>query len=101
MTPNRNAPDDHLRRLIERFVLGDINGRDFEARFLENFRSARDSGHSIRHAVDLLFYDVDAFCDDASLRGPYDLDENGLRERARIALARWESLPPRPRSKRQ
>jgi hypothetical protein len=96
LTQNRNAPDDHLRQLIETFVLGHINGRDFEARFLENFRRARDNGHSIRHAVDLLFYDVDAFCDDASLRGPDDLDENGLRERARIALARWESLPSGP-----
>ena len=96
MAPSRNATDDHLRRLIETFVRGHINGRDFETRFLEKFRNERDNGHPIRHAVDLLFYEVDAFCDDASLCGPDDLDEDGLRERARIALARWEDLPPRP-----
>lgn len=87
--------DDPWRRLIEAFAYGALDGPDFERRFLDLRREEIDCGESQSFAVDLLFYEVDAYCADPALRGPGDIDEVELRRQAVFCLARWdEPWPP-------
>ena len=87
--------DAGWRSLIEAFAAGRIDGPSFERRFLALWRADIARGESPRHAVDLLFYEVDAYCDDPALRGEQDIDEEELRRQARLCLSRWhEPWPP-------
>jgi|GEM_PF-1658897 len=86
--------------LIGEFIAGAMSGPDFERRFLDGHRQTVELGESVPYAVDLLFYEVDAYCQDPALRGPNDLDEAGLRDAARLLLPRidepWPPLPGQP-----
>lgn len=87
---------DPWRPLVEAFVSGELDGPAFERHFLELRRDEIDRGESQRFAVDLLFYEVDAFCADPALRDAGDIDEAELRRQAQRCLARWdEPWPPR------
>lgn len=86
--------DDPWRTLIEAFAEGALDGPTFERRFLALRRGEIDRGESPRFAVDLLFYEVDAFCADPALRGPEDIDEAELRRQAQRCLARWDEPWP-------
>ena len=88
---------DSWRNLIETFVSGKIDAPTFELAFLDLHRSEVNRGESIRYAVDLLFYEVDAYCADPRLRRTEDLDDEGLLVAARKALDDWElPWPPIP-----
>lgn len=87
--------DGEWRGLIGDFIARRIDGPDFQQRFLEARRAEVNVGISQRYAVDLLFYEVDAYCADPRLWGPHDIDEEQLRVEARRCLARWdEPWPP-------
>lgn len=88
--------DSHWKSLIEAFVAGRLDGPAFERLFLEIRRGEVDRGLSQPYAVDLLFYEVDAFCADPALAGDQDIDEDRLREEARKCLLRWDEPWPRP-----
>ena len=84
-------------RLMCRFIGGDLDGPRFERAFLDAWREARDKGESEPYAVDLMFYEVDAYCADPALRAETDLDEAGLRDAARRLVDRLdEPWPPLP-----
>ena len=88
--------DDAWCALITAFAEGDLDGPTFERRFLDLRRGEIDRGVSQRFAVDLLFYEVDAYCADPALRGAEDIDEAELRRQAVLCLARWEApWPPK------
>jgi hypothetical protein len=80
--------DEPWRILIEAFSDGALDGPTFERRFLELRRGEIGRGVSQRFAVDLLFYEVDAFCADPALRDREDIDEAELRRQAMRCLAR-------------
>ena len=86
--------DRQWRDLVEAFVDGRLDGPTFERRFLAAWSDEIGRGESQRYAVDLLFYEVDAFCADATLRDEHDIDEAELRNQARQCLARWEEPWP-------
>lgn len=89
--------ESQWRTLIEDFVAGRIGGPEFERRFLEARRDEVARGISQSYAVDLLFYEVDAYCADPGLIGPHDIDEHQLREEARRCIERWtEPWPTMP-----
>lgn len=81
---------DPWRTLVEAFVSGRIDGLEFETAFLKLHRVAVARGESVRFAIDQLFYEVDAFCHDDSLRTDQDIDEAQLRACARQTLIDWE-----------
>ncbi len=82
------------RILVEAFVDGAIDAPAFEQQFLAMWREGRDAGARERYAVDLLFYEVDAYCADPALRDEHDIDEAELRAAARRCLARWDEPWP-------
>ncbi len=81
--------DTHWKDLISAFIDGRIDGPTFERRFLDIRREEIDRGLSQRYAVDLLFYEVDAYCADPSLAVPEDIDQDQLRREAIRCLQRW------------
>ncbi|MBN9364425.1 MULTISPECIES: colicin immunity domain-containing protein [unclassified Devosia] len=83
---------DVFRQLVEALLEQRVSAENFEAAYLRAYSEAAAAGVSIPFAADRLFYAVDAYCSDPSLRGPLDIDEATLRSEAREALARW-SLP--------
>ncbi len=87
--------DSHWELLICAFVEGRIDGPTFERRFLDVRRNEVNRGLSQRYAVDLLFYEVDAYCADPSLAGPDDIDEDQLRREASRCLGRWSEPWPK------
>lgn len=86
--------DSEWRALIEAFVEARIDGPTFERLFLDMRTAEIDRGLSQRYAVDLLFYEVDAYCADPTLFGPDDIDEEQLRIEAKACLVRWEAPWP-------
>ena len=78
---------DEYIRAISSFVAGEMTALEFETQYLSLYKSdalvRADEAESILFD---LFSDVDAFVADPELRGPQDLDEHQLRERARVAL---------------
>jgi hypothetical protein len=88
---------DRFQKLVRAFLDNQITALEFETSYISEYRQAAVSGSRIPYAADVLFYGIDAFCADAKLRGPLDIDEAQLREEARAALARWsEPWPPGP-----
>lgn len=75
--------------LITLFVTGKITAHQFEMLYLNMFKgesgllSEKDYG-----VLNELFHDVDAYCSDPDLRGEDDLDDQGLLERANVALTK-------------
>ena len=87
--------DTHWKDLISSFIEESIDGPTFERRFLDIRREEINQGLSQRYAVDLLFYEVDAYCVDPSLAGPEDIDEHQLRREAVRCLQRWAEPWPK------
>jgi len=87
--------DPHWKRLIADFVDGLMDAPTFERRFLDLRRDEVNRGLSQRYTVDLLFYELDAYCADPSLAGPDDIDEDQLRHEARKCLQRWAEPWPK------
>ncbi|MEQ1945158.1 colicin immunity domain-containing protein [Mesorhizobium sp. VNQ89] len=77
------------KALIETFVSGRMDGPTFEKAFLDARRAEIEAGISERFSIDLLFYEVDAYCSDPTMMGPDDIDVEQLRIEARKCLARW------------
>lgn len=71
-----------------------MDGPTFERAFLDARTADIDAGMSERFSIDLLFYEVDAYCSDPALMGPEDIDEEQLRIEARKCLARWDEPWP-------
>ena len=83
-----NGVADKYIELITRFVARKIAAADFERAYLDMFKSEKQSLPTEDFDVlDGLFSDVDAYCSDATLRGPEDLDEQQLRDKCSAALA--------------
>lgn len=82
--------------LAEQFVEGKMTGPEFERAFILAHRHAAEHGETIPYAMDLLFYEVDAYCADPALRGPEDIDEVELRAAAIRLLGRLDEKWPRP-----
>ncbi|MGD9783392.1 MAG: colicin immunity domain-containing protein [Hyphomicrobiaceae bacterium] len=83
--------------LLRAFVSRRTDGRSFHDRFLDRWRVARDRAEPLPVAIDDLFYVVEAYCPDPTLRTPgipFEADEAELRNSAETALARLESLRP-------
>jgi len=81
--------------LVNRLLDGDMDGPAFETAFIRAYNAARLPG-DMPYAMDLLFYEVDAYCADPALRGPEDIDEAQLKSAARALLARIDEPWPRP-----
>lgn len=80
---------DMYRELIASFVEGQIDARRFEASFLDMSRSETIIFPDNIHVVlNDLFADVDAYCDDPSIRDDLDIDEKGLVDSVQRALNR-------------
>lgn len=80
---------DLLRAYIERR----IGETAFHDRFLDSWRAARDRGEPISPPIDTLFYVVEAYCPDPTLRtsgSPFEAGETELRSSAELAFARIE-----------
>lgn len=89
---SRPSIEEYLS-LIWAFVSGSLTASEFEGMYLELFKSdecIRDE--AIFLVLDRLFSDVDVFCADSSIRGPDDLDDNGLRLAARCAYDQIKKL---------
>ena len=88
------------RRLLEDFAEARLAAPDFERAFLDAHRTAVEAGETVPYAVDLMFYEVDAYSPDPSLRAPDDNDDDMLRAHAQRLLGRfdepWPKLPGSP-----
>lgn len=74
-------------RLIEDFLHGGIGAAVFHDRFFALWRRDRDSG--LPAPIEQLFYTVEAFTPDPSLRDaslPWEADEAELRQAAEVTL---------------
>lgn len=93
------------RRLLEDFAEARLAASDFERRFLDAHRAAVAAGETVPYAVDLMFYEVDAYSPDPSLRAPDDNDDEMLRAHAQRLLGRfdepWPKLPGSPTDAQQ
>lgn len=80
-------------RLIESFLNSQISPLTFEREYLNMFKNDATGWSGAEYDVlNDLFGDVDAFCADPKLRGPDDLDEDQLKQRARTALEKLLAL---------
>ena len=74
--------------LINEFVNGEITASQFESSYLKMFKNERDPlTEKAFNTLNNLFLDVDACCDDPSLRDNEDINEEKLLESAKTALA--------------
>lgn len=73
--------------LLNQFVDREVSAPQFEAAFLEMFKNEPSIfPEDIYEILNNLFIDVDAYCEDESLRDDNDLDDEGLLASAKIAL---------------
>jgi len=73
--------------LLMQFVSGKITAAQFERSYLEMFKNEQEVfPENVYEVLNNLFLDVDAYCGDPSLRTKEDLDDDGLRSRAKEAL---------------
>jgi len=87
--------DDGWHRLISEFVARRIDERAFHDGFFELWHTAQRTRAAIPPPVETLFYVVEAYCPDPTLRDPaslYEADEGELRDAAEKALPQL----PRP-----
>ncbi len=74
--------------LIESFVENKIDANEFERSYLLMFKNDTNSWTEAEYEnLNHLFGEVDAFCADPELRGESDIDEDQLRETAKMTLA--------------
>jgi hypothetical protein len=81
--------------LVSRFLEGEMDAPAFETAFIRAYNMARLPG-DVPYTMDLLFYEVDAYCADPALRGPEDIDDVQLKAAARALVARIDEPWPRP-----
>jgi hypothetical protein len=73
--------------LIQKFFVGDITVAQFEYLYLDMFKNENEElPEDVYEVLNTLFLDVDAYCEDPSLRVEGDLDEESLRVSAKVAL---------------
>lgn len=91
--------DDEWLSVVEAFVERRIDENEFHDRFFTiwNWHSNRSFPDPIPKAIEQLFFTVEAYCPDPTLRdptSPYEADEAELRRDAEIALQKLKSTPP-------
>jgi len=65
--------------LLTRFVTGEITPAQFELEYLKMFKNETTIfPENVYQALNNLFLDVDAYCEDSSLRDEENLDDEGL-----------------------
>lgn len=75
--------------LITQFVTGEITAPQFEVLYLNMFKNELEIFSEKNYALlNELFFNVDAYCSDPSLRDENDLSDQELLERAKQALAK-------------
>jgi Bacterial self-protective colicin-like immunity len=84
---------DRWLQLVEAFLERRIDVDTFHDRFFELWQAARSEplGPRYPEGVETLFYTVEAYCPDPTLRtpgSPFEADEAELRKDAELALAR-------------
>ena len=80
-------------RLIQSLISGDIDASTFEKVYLDSFKNdPTDWSEAEYEILNDLFADLDAFCPDAQLCGPDDLNEEQLREKSELALEQLRAL---------
>ncbi len=87
-------PDmERFRELISRFHERQIPAHEFEREYLSRFKACEEQfPEAVFEALNELFLDLDAFCDNPALRDDSDLDEATLRQRVATALSALQSL---------
>jgi len=79
--------------LIRRYLNETVSSEEFERVYLQMYKDDPTIRPSAEYDVlNVLFFDIDAFCADPELRSADDLDEASLRIRARHALSRLEKI---------
>lgn len=74
--------------LLRALLADDLTAGDFERSYIELFgNDVTLRPEPTFRVLNDLFFAVDAFCPDPALRDADDLDEEQLRDRARVALA--------------
>ncbi|MBI1929521.1 hypothetical protein HYR99_35405 [Candidatus Poribacteria bacterium] len=75
------------------FLQNEISPLDFEQTYLDVYLNDSTEWSEAEFAIlDELFGDVDAFCADATLRAPDDLDEAQLRQKCKKAIDKLRAL---------
>ncbi|WP_110661602.1 colicin immunity domain-containing protein [Salinicola socius] len=75
--------------LITQFVTGKLTAPQFEVGYLDIFKNESEMLPQTSYdALNELFLDVDAYCNDPGLRDEEDLDDCELLESAKKALAK-------------
>jgi len=90
MTANKLDPYINLMRS---FVENRITVNEFERSYLSMFKADTNSWTEAEYEnLNNLFSEVDAFCADPELRDENDIDEDQLREAAKMTLAKLSSF---------
>jgi hypothetical protein len=91
-TPPPRSLDEYFV-LMDAFVSGRIGADEFESQFLELFQ---DDGAfrtpAAYSTLERVFWAVEAYVSDATLRDPGDLDSEQLRDRVDAALQALQAL---------
>lgn len=85
---------DGWRALLGSFLAGRLDAAGFHDRFFDEWHAAMNRGGAdIPEAIEALFFVVEAYCPDPSLRtaSPYEADDTELAEAVRKADARLAS----------
>ena len=89
-TTNKLNPYIHL---MESFLAHKIDASEFERRYFSMFKNDTSSWTEAEYEnLNYLFGELDAFCADPELRDENDIDEDQLREAAKMTLANLSSL---------
>lgn len=84
---NKNKQLEKYILLINNFVLGEITASQFEVSFLKMFKNEKSQLPKKNYQVlNDLFLDVEAYCNDPTLRDEEDLSEEELLNSAKLAL---------------
>jgi hypothetical protein len=89
--------DDEWRALVADFVAGAIGPNEFHDRFFDGWHAQPRHGPFCPNAIEKLFFTVEAYCPDPTLRrpgDPFEADEHELRRDAEIALQRLDAEIP-------
>lgn len=85
--------------LMESLVRGDLSATDFESRWLAARRRSLDADERTREKfsriLDDVFYAIEDYVEDPSLRDPGEISGEELLERVQVALAELRSLDER------
>lgn len=82
--------------LIESFVENRIDANEFERSYLLMFKKDTSSWTEAEYEnLNYLFGEVDAYCADPELRSQNDIDEDQLREAAKMTLTKLLNLDRR------